>query len=239
MSKFKKAGGRIKILKNLNENLQKEKDKSSDENNILKKELNVLSKNYIILEKEKKVYIDENRTLSNENTNLKKEIKKLKPLVDKLTLSSNKLELLLKDQNRSNNKSRIGYDNLGKSKISITKFVQSIASTSISKPAGYIPKKTYQKSTKTYVRHRETDTHRGRRRRRSVESLLEKAREEGDRYFKDRAFVKNMTAMIGETSIVHRQQRQVRRNIHISGEVKIAGDGARRSELNGEKKSKQ
>ena len=54
--------------------------------------------------------------VSNENINLKKDVEKLKPLVDKLTLSSNMLELLLKDQNGSNNKSKMGYDTLSRIK---------------------------------------------------------------------------------------------------------------------------
>ena len=53
MSEFKKAESRLKTLKDLNEMLQKEKDKFSDENKTLQKELNVLSKNYNDLEKEK------------------------------------------------------------------------------------------------------------------------------------------------------------------------------------------
>ena len=110
MSKFKKAKSRIKIWKDLNENLQKEKDKFSDENDTLKRELTILSEKCITFEKEKKVYIDDNRRLSNENINLKKKIEKLEPLVDKLTLSSNKLELLLKDKKDLNYKTRIGYN---------------------------------------------------------------------------------------------------------------------------------
>ena len=97
--------------------LQKKKDKFLDRNKVLQKELNVLSKNYSELEKEKNVYIEENKMLSNENINLKKEVEKLKPLVYKLTLSSNKLELLLKDQKESNNKVRIGFNFMNKNKI--------------------------------------------------------------------------------------------------------------------------
>ena len=44
MSEFKKAGSRIKMLKDLNGNLQNEKNKFSDENDTLKRELKILSK---------------------------------------------------------------------------------------------------------------------------------------------------------------------------------------------------
>ena len=49
MSEFKKAESRIKTLKDLNENLQKKKNKFLDENDTLKKELNVLFENCIII----------------------------------------------------------------------------------------------------------------------------------------------------------------------------------------------
>ena len=61
---FKKAGSRIKTLKDLNEMLQKEKDKILDENKVLKKELNALSKNYSELEKEKNSVSDLLRQVS-------------------------------------------------------------------------------------------------------------------------------------------------------------------------------
>ena len=72
----------------------------SVKNDTLRNKINALSIKCSILENEKEVYIDDNKTLSNKNINLKKEIEKLKPIVDKLTLSSNKLELLLKDKKR-------------------------------------------------------------------------------------------------------------------------------------------
>ena len=97
MFEFKKAGSRIKTLKNINEALQDESNKISEQNKSLQNDINVLSENYIALEDEKRIYIEENRMLSNENTNLKTEVEKLKPLVDILILSSNNLELLLKD----------------------------------------------------------------------------------------------------------------------------------------------
>ena len=57
MSKFKKAKSRIKILKDLNENLQKEKNEFSDKNDTLKEEINVLSKKCITLEKRKRLIL--------------------------------------------------------------------------------------------------------------------------------------------------------------------------------------
>ena len=153
MSEFKKAESRIKILKNLNETLQKEKDKISYENKVLQKDLNVQSKNYIELEKEKKVYIKDNRMLSNENINLKKEVEKLKPLVDKLTLCSNKLELLLKDQKDSRNKVGIGFNSMNKNEISATKFVPSITSTFTSRLARTFMSKSISHAYTVYTKH--------------------------------------------------------------------------------------
>ena len=49
------------------------------------------------------------KSLEKENDDLKKEVDKLKPLVKKLILSSNKLELILRDQKEYNNKAGIGY----------------------------------------------------------------------------------------------------------------------------------
>ena len=72
MSEFKKAGSRIKILKNIHEALQDESNKISEENKSLQNDINALFENYIALENEKRVYIEENRMLSNENINLKK-----------------------------------------------------------------------------------------------------------------------------------------------------------------------
>ena len=153
MSKFKKVGSRIKTLKDLKEMLQKENYKLSNKNKVLQNELNASSENYIELEKKKKVYIEVNRILSIENINLKKKvyIEELKPLIDKLTLSSNKLELLLKDQKDSSNKAGIGYNFLSKNKTSHTKFISSNASTSISRAIGHIPKKTHHKPARTFV----------------------------------------------------------------------------------------
>ena len=50
------------------------------------------------------------KSLEKENDDLKKEVEKLKSLVEKLMLSSNKLELILRDQKEYNNKARIGYN---------------------------------------------------------------------------------------------------------------------------------
>ena len=61
MSEFKKAESRISTLKNINENLEKERNKFLDKNDALKQEINSLSKKYIISEKEKEVYINENK----------------------------------------------------------------------------------------------------------------------------------------------------------------------------------
>ena len=89
--------------------------------------------------------------LSNENINLKKEVEKLKPLVHKLILSSNMLELILKDHRDSNNKARIGFNFVNKNGISTIKCVSLNASTSTSKTTSYIPKIKYQKLVKTIV----------------------------------------------------------------------------------------
>ena len=101
--------------------------------------------------KRKRFILRKNRIFSNENINLKKEVEKLTPLVDKLTLSSNKLELLLKDQKDSSNKARIGYDSLSKNRISATKFFFLNASTSTSRDTGHIPKKTCHRPPRTFV----------------------------------------------------------------------------------------
>ena len=148
---LKKARAKIKTLKDINETLHDENDKISEENKLLEKDMKALSENNIALENEKKVYIDENRMLSNENVNLKKEIEKLKPLVDKLTLSSNKLELILKDQRDSNNKAGIGYNFLNKNEISSNKFVSSSAFVSTSRTIRYIHKIIYQKPVRTAI----------------------------------------------------------------------------------------
>ena len=89
--------------------------------------------------------------LNIENINLKKEVEKLKPLVDKLTLSSNKLELILKDHRDSNNKAGIGYNSLNKNGISNTKFVSSNAFTSTSKTIRYILKISNQKPVRLVI----------------------------------------------------------------------------------------
>ena len=59
-----------------------------------------------------------------ENNELKKEVEKLKPLVEKLTLSSNKLELILKDQRISGNKAGIGFNASNSNYISATIFMK-------------------------------------------------------------------------------------------------------------------
>ena len=89
--------------------------------------------------------------LNNENIILKEEVEKLKPLVDKLTLSSNKLELILKDQRDSNNKAGIGYNSLNKNGISSNKFFSSNASTSTSRTTRYILMITNQKPVRIVI----------------------------------------------------------------------------------------
>ena len=51
---------------------------------------------------------------------MKKEVQKLKPLVEKLTLSSNKLELILKYQRDMNNRFGIGYKGSNSNKFSVS-----------------------------------------------------------------------------------------------------------------------
>ena len=89
--------------------------------------------------------------LSNENMNLKKEVEKLKPLVDKLTLSSNKLELLLKNQKESSNKVGIGFNSMNKNGISAIKFVSLNASTFTSRTVGHILKNAYQRPARIFM----------------------------------------------------------------------------------------
>lgn len=38
--------------------------------------------------------------------------------------------------------------------------------------------------------------------------------------------MENVAAMIGETGIVHREGRKVRRNVHFTGEFSVAGVGS-------------
>ena len=151
MSEFKKAGSRITILKNINENLLKEKNDLFEKNDTLRNEINALSIKCLTLEKEKEVYINDNRTLSCENINLKKEIEKLKPIIDKLMLRSNKLELLLTNKRDSDNKDEIGYNFKIINAISTTKFVSSKTSTSISKTKKYKPNLANYKHVKTII----------------------------------------------------------------------------------------
>jgi len=100
-------------------------------------------------------FYNKNNTLLKENNDLKKEVEKLKPFVGKLTLSSNKLELIFKDQRISGNKAGIGFNTSNSNYISATTFVKqkdsipkftpyktfvTKGSTSISKPVVYVPK---------------------------------------------------------------------------------------------------
>ena len=75
----------------------------------MQRELNLVCERLKVVQFEKEELFEKNKVLKNENNDLKKEVQKLKPLVEKLTLSSNKLELILKDQKESNNKFGIGY----------------------------------------------------------------------------------------------------------------------------------
>lgn len=49
----------------------------------------------------------------------------------------------------------------------------------------------------------------------------------GEERFKVKVFVESMAAMIRETSIVHRQGGEGRRDVHFSGEFTVAGDRKR------------
>ena len=151
MSEFKKAESRIITLKVINENLKKKKNEFSNKNDTLKKEINVLSEKCITLKKGKKAYIDDNRTLCNENINLKKEIEKLKLIIDKLILNSTKLELLLKDNKDSNNKTEIGYNFKITNRISTIKFVSSKTSSSTSRTKRYKSNFANYKHVKTII----------------------------------------------------------------------------------------
>ena len=90
----------------------------------MQKELHVFSENYKVLKTKNNDYLDKNKVLLNENHELKKEVEKLKPLVEKLTLSSNKLELILKEQRISGNKVAIGFNASNLNYISATTFVK-------------------------------------------------------------------------------------------------------------------
>ena len=68
----------------------------------------------------------------------------LKPLVDKLTLSSNKLELILKNQRYSNNRAGIGDNSICTNRVSATKF----HSSKFSAPKPFTSKLSTYKSFK-------------------------------------------------------------------------------------------
>ena len=87
---------------------------------VLKKNEFLLYENKALIEMKdalEKDLIDYN-ILRDENKCLKREVKRLKPLVDKLTLSSNKLELILKNQREISSKAGIGYNSVVIKKIS-------------------------------------------------------------------------------------------------------------------------
>ena len=75
---------------------------------MLQRKLDNALENHKSLQNDKTSSYEKMKILEEENMNLKKKVEKLKPLVDKLTLSSNKLELLLRDQKESKDKARIG-----------------------------------------------------------------------------------------------------------------------------------
>ena len=160
---FKKAGVKIKSLKKQNDVLLKDKDEIFEKNNILQRKLDNLSESVIVLNNEKTILYETNNILVAKNIDLKKEVEKLKPLVEKLTLSSNKLELILKEQKDSKSKAGIGFNALNAKGISATKFVSSKASASNAKfqkafPSNsflnglkYVPKNSIQKSFKPNI----------------------------------------------------------------------------------------
>ncbi|WP_374695494.1 hypothetical protein ACEW7V_00195 [Areca yellow leaf disease phytoplasma] len=82
----------------MNDSLLKQKDEISEKNLLLQKELHDFSEKIEKLKNENLLCERKNNDLLAENIELKKEVTKLKPLVEKLTLSSNKLELILKEQ---------------------------------------------------------------------------------------------------------------------------------------------
>ena len=125
LGEYRKAGIKIRTLKFDNRILLEEKNKALEEKNLLQSELKNISETQNTLHYEGKI-----KELEEENTNLKNEIEKLRPLVDKLTLSSNKLELILKNQRESNSKAGIGYKSIYKEKLPATNNMVSNASAS-------------------------------------------------------------------------------------------------------------
>ena len=110
LAEYKKAGSKLKVLKNNNDALHKENNEALKKNEILQREFNDLLHTKNDIENEKNSCLEENHLLCSKNKILQIEVDRLKPLVDKLTLSSNKLELILKNQRDVGNKTGIGYN---------------------------------------------------------------------------------------------------------------------------------
>ena len=105
LAEYKKAGIKYKSLKHDHDILVKERDNVLEENTILQSKLNNVLNSKIALQ-----YTEKIKSLEEENEILRKDVNQLKPLVDKLTLSSNKLELILRTQKDSTDKAGIGYN---------------------------------------------------------------------------------------------------------------------------------
>lgn len=87
----------------------------------MQKELEVLQRNKI-LEKKKNKSLQKLKDLKQENKNMQEKVQILKPLIDKLTLSSIKLELILRNQKKPCDKAEIDYNSSHKNRFSANHF---------------------------------------------------------------------------------------------------------------------